>query len=73
MFVKTFNPDKNEFQLTSDLFPDINECSNDDLNDCGSNTVCEDKLPPTKYECHCNPGYKPKDGSNTECEGTCHP
>ena len=50
---------------------DQNECEQNP-NVCGANTNCEDKLPPTKYECYCDPGYKPKDGSITECEGLCH-
>lgn len=43
---------------------DIDDCSNDTLNDCSDNSACENI--PGSYQCHCNYGFT---GNGINCTG----
>ena len=47
------------------LSADIDECDDDDSNDCNSNAMCINTE--GSYQCQCSDGYT---GDGTQCEGT---
>lgn len=52
-------------KCTLHLSTDVNECDDDDSNDCNSNAMCINTE--GSYQCQCNDGYT---GDGTQCEGT---
>ena len=49
---------------------DIDECKDDSLNKCGSNSIC--KNAPGSYKCECLSGFKLINGEcHSKCEDCC--
>ncbi len=46
---------------------DINECSDEALNNCHSDAICVNEV--GNFSCACRPGYR---GDGVSCEGVCH-
>ena len=71
--------DSHEFSYSNrnPLRLDVNECEDDDLNNCDANTNCTNTI--GSYYCECENGYKEIDGikwfigmDSFNCEGIIH-
>ncbi len=54
------------FITFSGVSADINECSDDTLNNCHSDAICVNEV--GNFSCVCRPGYR---GNGVSCEGMC--
>ncbi|CAK8682434.1 unnamed protein product [Clavelina lepadiformis] len=59
--------------LTSASASNFNECSDDEINDCGTSASCGDITEYPGYVCTCDPGFRDKNTTYTgrECEEQC--